>query len=89
MMNIEKRLSDIVSDLGLERSFIKGQSVTVRNCWHFYTSGDSVESLFHSVEEFRDGMNRILAGVVWCVGVARTEYGATGKASQKYEVPVQ
>ena len=27
-MNIEKRLSDIVSDLGLERSFIKGQSFT-------------------------------------------------------------
>ena len=45
MMNIEKRLSDIVSDLGLERSFIKGQSVTVRNCWHFYTAGDAVDIL--------------------------------------------
>lgn len=59
MMNIEKRLSDIVSDLALERSFIKGQSVTVRNCWHFYTSGDSVEALFRNEEDFRSGMNRI------------------------------
>ena len=80
MMNVHEYASSIAEDLGFDRPAFKGQYVPVRNCWHFYTSGDSVESLFHSVEEFRDGMNRILSVVVWCVGVARTEYGATAAA---------
>ena len=59
MIDIEKRLSDIVSDLGLDRPFVKGQPVHVRNCWHFYSSGDSVDALFKNAEDFREGMNRI------------------------------
>ena len=52
---------NISSDLGFERPVIKGQVVQVNNCWHFYTSGDSVESLFRNDEDFCDGMNRIFA----------------------------
>ena len=60
MMNVHEYAFSIAEDLGFDRPAFKGQLVPVRNCWHFYTSGDSVESLFHGVEEFRDGMNRIL-----------------------------
>ncbi|MDD5819998.1 MAG: hypothetical protein PUC96_05835, partial [Bacteroidales bacterium] len=60
MLDKEKHYSEIVSDLGLARAIVKGQDLPVRNCWHFYTSGDSVEVLFRSEEDFSDGLNRIL-----------------------------
>lgn len=60
MLDKEKCFSEIVSDLGMGCPVIKGQSIPVRNCWHFYTSGDSVDMLFRNDSEFRDGMNRIL-----------------------------
>lgn len=59
MINAEKDYSIIASDLGFDRPAIRGQLVPIKNCWHFYTSGESVEVLFHDEEEFRDGMNRI------------------------------
>ena len=64
MLDKEKNYSKIVSDLGLGLSAAKGQSIQVRNCWHFYTSGDSVEVMFRNDEEFRDGMNRIMSVIV-------------------------
>ena len=60
MLDKEKHYSEIVSDLGLARAIVKGQDLPVRNCWHFYTSGDSVEVLFRSEEDFSEGLNRIL-----------------------------
>ena len=60
MLDKEKHYSEIVLDLGLGRAIVKGQDLPVRNCWHFYTSGDSVEVLFRSEEDFSDGLNRIL-----------------------------
>lgn len=59
MIDIEKDYFDIASDLGLDRPFIKGERVPVKNCWHFYTSGDSIEVMFRNDEDFRNGMNRI------------------------------
>lgn len=59
MINKERYYSEIVSDLGISSPVVKGQSVPVRNCWHFYTSGDSVEVMFRNDEDFRNGMNRI------------------------------
>lgn len=59
MINKEKFHSEIASDLGISSPVVKGQSVPVRNCWHFYTSGDSVEVMFRNNEDFRNGMNRI------------------------------
>lgn len=64
MFDKEKNYSKIASDLGLGLSAAKGQSIQVKNCWHFYTSGDSVDVLFRSDEEFRDGMNRLLSVIV-------------------------
>lgn len=58
------RISDdrkrrIVSDLGLNFQYIKGQDIPVKDCWHFYTDGSAVDSLFYDDDDFRDGMNRI------------------------------
>ena len=64
MINTKFRFSAIAEDLGLSNPFIKGQLIQVKNCWHFYTSGDSVEMLYHDTGEFRDGMNRILSVVL-------------------------
>ena len=51
-------LRRIVSDLGLNVSFIKGQDIPVRNCWHFSTDGNAVDTMFYE-GDFVDGMNRV------------------------------
>lgn len=51
--------SQAESDLGINAPFIKGQQVPVRNCWHFSTNGDAVDSIFRDREDFIDGMNRV------------------------------
>ena len=47
------------SDLGIGFPFIKGQSLPVRNCWHFSTDGAYAEVLFRDRTDFVDAMNRI------------------------------
>ena len=47
------------SDLGIGLTFIKGQSLPVRNCWHFSTDGAYAEVLFRDRTDFVDAMNRI------------------------------
>ena len=64
MIDTKKNFTAIAEDLGLFNPIVKGQVSPVRNCWHFFTSGDSVEVLFRDSGEFRDGMNRILPVVV-------------------------
>ena len=59
MLNSDRFRADIIADLGLDRPFIKGQTISVRNCWHFYTAGDAVDALFYDANDFRDAMNRI------------------------------
>ncbi len=49
----------VESDLGLNAPFVKGQSIPVRNCWHFSTNGNLVDFLFASDEDFVAGTNRI------------------------------
>lgn len=63
MFNKDQFWSEIVSDLGLERSVSKGQTIPIRRCWHFFTSGESVDVLFANDEDYRCGMNRILSVV--------------------------
>ncbi len=46
-------------DLGVNAPFVKGQMIPVRNCWHFSTDGDAVDSIFRDEEDFIDGMNRV------------------------------
>ena len=60
MIDLKAMESDVSSDLGLGLAIAKGQSISVKNCWHFYTAGDSVEVMFNDENEFLDGMNRIL-----------------------------
>lgn len=55
----ENKLRQITSDLGLNVSFVRGQTVPIRNCWHFSTDGNAVEALFYDEEDFRTGMNRV------------------------------
>ena len=64
MIDFNRMESEISSDLGLGLTVSKGQSISIRKCWHFYTAGDSVDVMFHDENEFRDGMNRILPVVV-------------------------
>ena len=61
MIDVKEKISVIYSDLGLNLSILKGQIIPIKNCWHFYTAGDSVDVIFHNADEFRDGMNRILS----------------------------
>lgn len=68
MINLNIIESEISSDLSLGLTVAKGQSVSIKNCWHFYTAGDSVDVIFHDDNEFLDGMNRILP-VVACYDV--------------------
>lgn len=49
----------IESDLGLNRPFVKGQDIPVKNCWHFSTDGNAVDEIFYCETDFVDGMNRI------------------------------
>lgn len=52
-------LRQITADLGLNVAFVKGQTIPVKNCWHFSTDGNAVEALFYDQEDFIDGMNRV------------------------------
>ena len=56
-------LGRIVADLGLDRPFVKGQTINVRNCWHFCTDGNAVDALFTDESDFIGGMNRIFTTV--------------------------
>ena len=49
----------IVSDLGLDRPFVKGQKIIIKNCWHFSTDGKAVDVMFENDDDFIAGMNRI------------------------------
>ena len=51
-------LRQIVSDLGLNAPFVKGENITVKNCWHFSTDGNAVDTMFYD-DDFIDGMNRV------------------------------
>lgn len=52
-------IRQIISDLGLDVSFVKGQTIIVSKCWHFYTDGNAVDYMFYDEQDFRDAMNRI------------------------------
>lgn len=50
----------IESDLGLNIRFEKGQpDIPVKNCWHYSTDGNALDTLFWDDEDFRRGINRI------------------------------
>ena len=53
------RRLEVYTDLGLGSIAARGQQIPVRNCWHFYSYGDSVDVIFHDEADFRAGMNRI------------------------------
>lgn len=59
MKDIMGSLQRLSADLGLNAQFIKGQTIPIRNCWHFSTDGNQVEYLFADTDDFIDGMNRI------------------------------
>ena len=59
MLDSDKFMAEISADLGLDRIHIKGQTVSVNNCWHFYTAGESVDAMFYDNDDFRNGMNRV------------------------------
>lgn len=52
-------MRQIASDLGLNIQFAKGQNIAIKNCWHFTTDGNAVDSMFIDEEDFKCGMNRI------------------------------
>ena len=52
-------LKEAERDLGIYAQFVRGQNITVKNCWHFYTDGSAAESMFYDCEDFRQGTNRI------------------------------
>lgn len=53
-------LRQVEEDLGINASFIRGQNIPVKNCWHFSTNGDNVQgAIFQDAEDFKDGMNRV------------------------------
>ena len=54
-----KLLRQIESDLGFDRPFVKGQDISIKNCWHFSTDGNAVDSMFYEEEDFVAGMNRV------------------------------
>lgn len=59
MENNQKLLGQIVSDLGLNAPFVKGETIKIKNCWHFSTDGNAVDQMFYDEADFIDGMNRI------------------------------
>ena len=59
MLDSDKFRAEISADFGLDRLHIKGQAVSVNNCWHFYTDGESVDAMFYDIDDFRNGMNRV------------------------------
>lgn len=59
-MIIEKHLlKQIRKDLKLDVPFVRGQSKTIENCWHFSTDGTAVDWMFADDDDFVAGMNRI------------------------------
>ena len=54
-----KLLAQIETDLGLRVPFVRGQRITIRNCWHFSTDGNAVDAMFWDDDDFIAGMNRI------------------------------
>ena len=59
----QKLLRQIISDLGLNLAFVKGQDIRIQNCWHFSTDGNAVDMLFYDELDFIAGMNRIYVTV--------------------------
>lgn len=55
----EGLLRQITFDLGLNIQFVKGQTIPVKNCWHFCTDGNAVDAMFLDEADFIAGMNRI------------------------------
>jgi REP element-mobilizing transposase RayT len=55
----QELLRQIVSDLGLNLAFVKGQDIRIQNCWHFSTDGNAIDMLFYDEQDFIAGMNRI------------------------------
>lgn len=61
MENNDRLLYAIEADLGLNVPFVKGQVITVKNCWHFSTEGTNVDCMFFDEQDFLEGMNRVAA----------------------------
>lgn len=59
----QELLGQITSDLGLDRPFVRGQKIIIRNCWHFSTDGNAVDAMFYDEDDFIVGMNRIYTTV--------------------------
>ena len=60
MMNLDDEfLGTVVSDLALDRAFVRGSKNQIKNCWHFCTDGNSVDRMFYDNEDFIAGMNRV------------------------------
>lgn len=59
-MNLtDEKLMRMENDLGVNVPYQRGFEIPVRSCWHFYTDGNSVDSIFYDVTDFVEGMNRI------------------------------
>lgn len=57
-------LRQLESDLSLNAFFSKGKSNPIKNCWHFCTDGNAVDSLFMDDEDFANGMNRVFVTAI-------------------------
>lgn len=58
-----EQLQQVRFDLGIYSTSVRGQKTPVRRCWHFFTKGDAVDSIFFGDEDFLFGMNRIFLTV--------------------------
>lgn len=52
-------LEKALEDLGVGKMFVKDQDMKIKNCWHFTTDGNAVDTMFYDKEDFKHGMNRI------------------------------
>ena len=52
-------MENIEQQLGIVPFFTKGERLRITDCWHFYTDGKFVDSMFFDDTDFRHGMNRI------------------------------
>ena len=52
-------LKQMEQDMSLDVPFSKGQTLPVKNCWHFYTDGSKVDFIFQDEDDFIAGMNRV------------------------------
>lgn len=63
-MNAKLQLRKMAErDLGLNVSFVKGEEIRVKGCWHFSTDGNYVNVIFRDENDFRAGMNRIFVTI--------------------------